>query len=698
MQRSVSMPLALSLLASSVSLAQKPDSAGEEIYELITTALHTRSAETALPVTIMTGEELHKAVRATLGDTLAAQPGISSASFGPAVGQVVIRGQQGRRVMNLTNSITNADASGNSADHAQTVEPLLATSIEVLRGPATLLYGGGAIGGVVNVIDRRFSGTLPAEPEFAVETRFDSAADLKTTVGSLDFATGNLVWHLDGVKRGWNDLNIPGLAIDPVFIAADEAAHGHEDAAHAADEHEEIANTNGYIANTGGDTTSATGGVSWVFDRGHVGIAYSSLDNQYGLPPGVHDEGHEEGGNATAADMVSIDMHSRRYDFDAGMRDLAPWIEQLSYKLSRIDYEHAELENLSVVGTRFDNASWQQRLQLTHAEYNGWHGAIGLQTSNEEFGAIGDESFIPVSDIDSKGVFFVEDYHAGVLTWEFGARLSRDEYAPQNSPAPSRSFSTNNLSGSVLWQYNDPLTIGLSLNHSERAPSIEELYSNFGLTDTDDCVIHFATGACEVGNPNFDQERSLNADLTFAWNFEAVNATITLFNNNFSDYIAQVATGEMVGELPVRAYQQHDAKFRGVEVDINFQVNELVTLRVFGDAIRGILDNNGDAPRLPPMRYGAELQFSQGPLNAYASVLQAEDQKRPGNFELATQSWTRFEIGADYTFNMAANGELMIFLRGRNLGDDTIRMSTSYLRSFAPEAGRSFETGLRYRY
>jgi len=697
MQRPISVPLALSLLASSVSLAQTQTGTGEEIYELITTALHTKSAETALPVTIMTGEELHKAVRATLGDTLAAQPGISSASFGPAVGQVVIRGQQGRRVMNLTNSIANGDASGNSADHAQTVEPLLATAIEVLRGPATLLYGGGAIGGVVNVIDRRISGVLPAEPEFAVETRFDSAADLKTTVGSFDFATGNLVWHLDGVKRAWNDLDIPGMAIDPAFIDADEVAHrnAHDD----QEGQETISNTDGYVANTGGDTTNATGGVSWVLDKGHVGFAYSVLDNQYGLPPGAHDHGHEETvTDAGDEGMVSIDMNRKRYDIDAGWRDVAPWIDQISYKLSRIDYEHAELENLNVVGTRFDNQSWQQRVQLTHAEYNGWHGAIGVQTSVEKFGAIGDESFIPVSDIDSRGLFVVEDYHAGNLTWEFGGRLSRDEYAPQNLAALARSFDTRNLSGSVLWQQSDPLTIGLSLNHSERAPSIEELYSNYSLSDTNDCVIHFATGACEIGNDSFNEERSLNTDLTFAWNFDAINATVTLFNNNFSDYIAQVTTGEMVGELPVRAYRQHDARFRGVELDINWQLNELFTLRVFGDAIRGTLDGNGDVPRLPPMRQGAELQFSRGPLNAYASVLHADDQTRPGLAELASEGWTKIEAGADYTFSIAAHGELMLFVRARNLGDDTIRMSTSYLRSFAPEAGRSFETGVRYRY
>src|SRR5690606_1946473 len=203
MRRTFSTSFGLSLLGLGIAAASHAQQ--DDIYELVTTAIHVRSSETALPVTVLADDELHDAVRATLGETLANQPGLNNASFGPAVGQTVIRGQQGRRVMNLSNGVPNADASGNSADHAQTVEAILANSIEVLRGPSTLLYGGGAIGGVVNVVDRRIASVLPAKPAFAVEARHDSAADLDTVVGSADFATGNLVWHFDAMQREWNN-------------------------------------------------------------------------------------------------------------------------------------------------------------------------------------------------------------------------------------------------------------------------------------------------------------------------------------------------------------------------------------------------------------------------------------------------------------------------------------------------------------
>jgi iron complex outermembrane receptor protein len=702
------IPASLSLLTLGISsaLAQEDD-----IYELVTTAIHVRVSETALPVTVLDGDKLHDAVRATLGETLANQPGLNNASYGPAVGQTVIRGQQGRRVMNLSNGVPNADASGNSADHAQTVEAILANAIEVLRGPSTLLYGGGAIGGVVNVIDRRIASTLPAQPAFAVEARHDSAADLDTVVGSADFATGAVVWHFDAMQREWNDLDIPGFAIDSRYLE-DDHDDEHEEDEHEEEEHDEdgMENTEGFVANSGGKTTTGTVGASWVFDNGFLGLAVNHLDNRYGLPVGSHahgghedehdehdeheDEDHDEHGE----ENVFIDMERTRYDLAGEWRNLAPWAEKLTYRLSYTDYEHAEMEGPGVVGTRYSNESLQHRLQLTHAEMNGFHGVFGLQHSSEEFGARGLESFIPVSDIDSTGIFVVEDYHAGSVTWEFGGRLNIDDYSPHNGVAPSRDFTTSSLSASALWDYSQPVSFGLSLSRSQRAPSIEELYSNFGLGDLDDCVIHFATGACEIGSVDFGRETSRNVDLTMYLDYGMLTATITGYHNDFADYIGLITSAEEADGFAVRYYRQDDARFSGIEVDVNLQFNDLVGLRLFGDTINGSFASNGDVPRLPPNRIGMELMLSGNQWSAFAQVLRAGAQDQPGAFELGTDGWTRFDIGADYTFAMAGGGELMLFAKGRNLGDEEIRLSASFLRGFAPEAGRSVEAGLRYRF
>jgi len=704
---SVCVPLSLSLLATGIHQAQAQQ---DDIYELITTAIHVKKSETALPVTVLTGEELRSAARATLGDTLAGQPGINNASFGPAVGQTVIRGQQGRRVMNLSNGVPNADASGNSADHAQTVEPILAEAVEVLRGPSTLLYGGGAIGGVVNVIDRRIASTVPEAPAFSIETRHDTASDMNTVVGSLDFATGNLVWHIDGMQREWNDLEIPGFAIDTAWLEADHDDHDDHDNHDDGEDHdEETENTRGFIGNTGGKTETFTIGSSWIFDNGFLGVAVNHLDNRYGLPQGAHGHGHEDEHDEDHDDdhadeahehgdeFVSIDMKRTRYDLSGEWRNLAPWAETVSYRLSYTDYQHEEIEGGSV-GTRFSNDSWQHRLQITHTDTPERHGVIGLQASTEEFAAVGAESFIPVTDIDTQGLFVVEDFHHGALTFEAGARFNRDAYSPQHGAAPGRSFNTWSFSGSSLWDFSQAATLGLSVSRSQRAPSVEELYSNFGLADIDDCVIHFATRACELGSTAFEEETSLNTDLTLYLEQGRFNATVTVFHNRFNDYIGQISTGADVDGVPIREYRQDDATFTGIEVDIGIELSEALQLRLFGDNVNGDFDSFGAVPRMPPKRIGAELHLQGERWSASATLIHAAQQDDPGRAELPTDQWTRFDLGADYRLLSGDSGELLLFVKGRNLGDQEIRLATSYLRGFAPETGRSVETGLRYRF
>ena len=343
----------LSLLIVSAANAQEAD------FELIVQGVHVRDSETALPVTLLSEEQIRAEASVNLGDTLSMQPGINNASFGPAVGQPVIRGQQGRRVMSLTNGMANADASGNSADHATTVEPMLATGVEVLRGPSTLLYGGGAIGGVVNVLDNRFTDSLLEKTMLSVEGRHDTAADMKTFVGSLSVPVGDFVWHIDVTDRQWNDIEIPGLAIHPDYLEEEHEEESEEE------HHEEVENSDGFIANSGGKTQAGTLALSYILDNGFVGFSFNRMTNEYGLPPGVHGQ-HEEEEGAEVGDHdeenIFIDMERERYDFIASLNNLSPWIESLNYRLSYTDYAHAEMEGPGEIGTQFNNDSWQQRL------------------------------------------------------------------------------------------------------------------------------------------------------------------------------------------------------------------------------------------------------------------------------------------------------------------------------------------------
>lgn len=712
--------LMMALAAASATLAH----AQEADYELVTTAIHKRTADTALPVTVISEAELQTLATATLGDTLGQQPGIHNASFGPAVGQTVIRGQQGRRVMNLSNGVPIADASGNSADHAVAVEPLLASSIEVLRGPSTLLFGSGAIGGVVNVLDDSIHDSLSQENRFAVEARHDSASDLDTVVGRADVVSGNLVFHLDAVRRDWNDLDIPGFAVAPGYGEdadhEDEAHEEEHEEEHAPeeDDHDAPENTLGHVPNTGGRTETFNTGVSWVGEQGFLGFSVSHLDSFYGLPDGTHIHGEEDHGDeepheeehldevhdeeehdeeAHEGESVFIDLKSTRYDLAGEWRGNGSLIEQLDYRLSYTDYEHFEIEG-ATPGTRFRNKAWQQRLQITHQAFSGWHGVVGWQSEISEFSARGEESFIPAVDIESNGLFLVEDFHTDNATYELGARINRDEYDPEGLAAPTRDFTTYSLSGSVLWDFSDTLSLGLSLSRSERAPAVEELYANFNLDHVEDCVVHLANSACEIGNLALEEEQSLNGDLSLYLDFPLLSATISLFHNQYEDYIFLDNAGEEVDDFPVRQFTQNDARFRGLEVDTVIPLSDSWQLKVFGDMVSSDIDDFGDAPRMPPRRLGSELRFEQSRWSAWTRVLHAADQDDPGRNELPTEGYTRWDAGIGYQFDLPAGARAQLFLKARNITDDEIRLATSFLRGYAPESGRSLEAGVRLRF
>ncbi|MBN7797009.1 TonB-dependent receptor [Parahaliea mediterranea] len=702
------MPLALAVAGANAAVAEQLPME----HVLVSVPLHKQTAETALPVTVLTGDALSRAAASTLGDTLNNAPGLANASFGPGVGQPVIRGQQGPRVTVLQNGTSSADASNISADHAVSVEAMLADSIEILRGPSTLLYGGGAIGGVVNVVDNRIPTTRQEGLDGGAEYRHDAASDMDTLVGRLEGGSGNFAFHIDGLYRDWNNLEIPGEAAREHDDEHHEEEHDEE---HEEHDHEEEG-SDGYIANTDGRTRSATVGASYHFDEGFVGFAVNRLENEYGIPAGAHehhhdedehegedhheeehedeDHGHEDGG-------VRIDLEQTRYDLAMHLHDPIPAFEVARAFLTYTDYEHKEVEPGGEVGTRYASDTWEGRLELVHEPIAGMHGVIGLQARDREFSAVGEEAFIPLTDSRDFGLFLLEDYHVDAWTFEGGLRYDRDERDPDTSFADSQDFNAFSVSASALWDVADNWQLGLALSRAERAPSIEELFSNVENSGPADWVVHAATNAIELGNPDLDTEVSNNADLSVRWDNGSHYVEVTAYYNDFSDYIDLENTGIEVDETPVHAYIQGDATFRGVEVDSQFTVASVaggaVLLRLFGDAIDGELDNGDDVPRLPPTRVGSRLSWVGERLEVWGRVIDAADQDKPGANEESTDGYTRWDAGVDYNLDMGEN-ELTLFLALNNLSDEEIRLSTSFLRDVAPEAGRSVEAGVRYRF
>jgi iron complex outermembrane receptor protein len=693
---------ALLALASGASMAQDdPNDRMEHV--IVSVPIHKKAAETALPVTIMSGEDLQRAAASTIGETLGNMPGIANSSFGPGVGRPVIRGQQGPRAITLQNGTSAADVSSLSPDHAVTVEPMLADSIEVLRGPATLLYGGGAIGGVVNVIDNRIPLSAIDGVEGALEYRYDDASDMNSGIGRVDAGNGSFALHLSGTTRDFDDLEIPGSAIDEQALEAQEELLGGE---HEAGE-EEIENTEGFIANTDGDADVFTIGGAYHFgNSGFIGFSGNFLETEYGIPPGAHgheehgdEAGHEgeEHGEEEEEENIRIDLESDRYDGMMHLHGLAPGIvDIMRLFVTYTDYEHRELEGAEV-GTRFERETWETRLELVHE--GRLHGVVGLQWRNDEFEAIGEEAFVPPTDSTELGLFAVEDFHRGDWQFELGGRLDYADRDPDSQRAGSEDFSSVSLSGSALWEISPGWHTSLALSRSARAPSTEELYSNVEADSADELVVHAATGIIEIGDPDLDEESSLNLDLSLNWSGERSWAELAFFYNSFEDYIFLLNSGEQAADTPVYNYSQEDSDFYGVEFQSDVYLAELgpaeLSLAIFGDYIVAEFDDAGDVPRMPPGRIGAQLDWRGDVWSFWLRGMKASDQDDPGEFETETDGYTRWDAGVDYRWGLSSERELFAFLKWKNIGDEQIRLSTSFLRNVAPQAGESVEAGIR---
>ena len=679
-------------------------------HVLISVPIHKKQAETALPVSVLSGDELRRRAATTIGETLAEIPGVANASFGPGVGRPVIRGQQGPRAITLQNGTLSADVSGLSPDHSVSVEALLADSIEVLRGPSTLLYGGGAIGGVVNVIDNR----IPRAPidgvQGAAEYRWDEASDLDSGVARLEGGDGEFAFHLSGTVRETDNLDIPGKAIDIAALEREEELRGgHEE----EEGEEETENTDGFIANTDSETHAVTGGVSYhLGDEGFAGLSVSHLDSEYGIPPGAHghEEGHDEGegrdegeghDEEEGEENIRLDVEQTRYDAMVHLHDPMAGLDILRGFFSYTDYKHVELEGAEI-GTRFDRETWESRLELVHKPLLGAHGVIGLQWRADDFAAVGEEAFIPETASDEVGIFLIEDFHHGDWTFEAGLRGDWVQRDPQTQSAGSEDFLSVSASGSALWQFTSGWTAGLSLSRSARAPATEELFSNVDATVPSQLVTHAATGIIEVGDPDLDEEISLNADLSLNWTGAKSWAELSLFYNQFEDYIFLLNSGTDVDETLVFLYEQEDADFYGVEFDSELHLFDVgggaVALGLSGDFVSGEFDDAGDVPRLPPRRLGAELGWRSDAFSTWVRVLDADDQDDPGAFETETEGYTRWDLGADYRWRLGGERELVASLKWKNIGDEEIRLSTSFLRNVAPQAGESVEAGLRFHF
>jgi iron complex outermembrane recepter protein len=379
-------------------------------------------------------------------------------------------------------------------------------------------------------------------------------------------------------------------------------------------------------------------------------------------------------------------MKQTRYDLKGELLDPLNGFEKAKLRIGYVDYEHAELEGAET-GTVFESDAVEGRLELIHNPLNDWQGAFGIQLLDRDFGAVGEEAFIPESRIRSQGIFLVEEKQFGQWLVEVGGRLERQDINPDN--ASSVDHNTYSLSVATQYQLSETQRINLSLSRAQRAPSIEELFSDGA---------HLATQSVDQGDIDLDEETSMNWEVGYHYHGD-VHASINVFYNDISDFIYKRNTGEEDHdeELIIFEYSQEDARFTGIEAELTLPLSEQWQVRLFGDYVRAKLDSNGDIPRITPARFGSELSYTSDQWDAQLRATRASKQDNPGELEEETDGYTRVDAHFNYHLNLAG-GDTMLFVRATNLLDDEIRHSTSFLREVAPEASRSLTVGARYSF
>lgn len=686
------MNRAIAIFLVSTSAIAANDPADEppvvELDELVISAPASQSEQsTDKPVTVLSGEKLRTKIAGTLGETLKNELGITTQSFGSGVGTPVIRGQSGSRVRVMQNGIGNNDVSSLSPDHANSVEPILAERIEVLRGAATLLYGSGNIGGAVNVIDNRIPETVPNKLiGGAVEQRYDSSNNETASVVKLEGGKTSVAYHLDGFYRSHGNLRIGGNAIDEQRARATDPT--------LADV-QSLDNPNGMIKDTRGWSRGGSAGLSYIADEGLIGASINHLENKYGIPA-----------DGTGANPVSILMEQTKYGLKGQWNKPFAFAEMLRYKFGYTDYKHTELDN-GVPATTFLNESFENRLELQHQAIAGIKGTFGFQSTNSKFTVLGDEAIVPNADIGSYALFLLESLNYGGLTYQLGGRAELQTIHPENNS--HFSYTPFSGSASVAWKINAQHQLSFSATHSQRAPLLQELLSN---------GVHAATRSYEIGNPNLSKEFSNNLDLGYQFRSQWLSAEVNLFQNWVNDYIYQQRSGQVFNTdietmedscssdsancLPVEQSRQRNAIFRGFEAKLTTSLMKndfgAVDLTLFGDYTRGYFTHGGNVPRMPPLRYGFQLDYEYKNLSSNIRLTRAEAQNFIATNDSNTPGYLLLNMGAQYKIANFHNSNVLLFANGKNLLNENIRNSTSYLRNFAPDAGRSAEVGIRVSY
>ena len=611
--------------------------------------------ESYQPTSVLAGQELSKELESTLGATLGRQPGVSERSFGPGPSRPVIRGLDGDRVLILEDGQRVGDLSSQSGDHGVTVNPASATRIEVVRGPATLLYGANAIGGLVNVI----SDTIPSSPVQGVHGAFvsDFGTAARDAGSAADVRWGNGRWalHASGSGRRNSDFDTP----------------------------------EGRVANTQSRSGFGNIGAAWTGTKGFIGASYGYDDTKYGVP--FIEEGQ-------------VELTPRRHivSAKAGASGLSGVVEGFRADFASRRYRHEEIVG-GEVGTRFGNDTDEVNLMVRHKPAGRLTGTVGGWALNRQFSAVGEEALSPPVQERGAALFIYEELTWPHVTFQFGGRVNHASFDPEED-LPSRSFTDTSGSIGLLLRpraAKDKFTIALSLARAARNPALEELYF-FGP--------HPGNFAFEIGNASLDSENALGFDVSARWRSSRIRGEISYFRNSISDYIfrnplteeefdarfgddahageEEDAHGDEFGFIEFVAA---DSVLQGIEAHADVELGRGFGAEVGADYVRGELRaSNQPLPRIPPFRLRAGLNYQRNAFQAGGEVVAVSRQKRVFGAETSTAGYGNLRLFAAYSFGTATVVNT-VTARLDNATNELYRNHLSLVKDVVPEMGRNFK-------
>jgi iron complex outermembrane receptor protein len=602
-------------------------------------------------------------------------PGVSATSFGPNASRPVLRGLQGERIRVLTDGIGSFDVANTSADHATAINPFLAERIEVLRGPAALQFGSSAIGGVVNVIDKRIPRTIPDEPlHVDALGGYASAANQWFGAGSADLRVSEkVVLHFDGSYLDGDDLRIGSFVLSR-RARAEALASGNPDV-------QALASLRDRLPNSSAKTWDMAAGVAVIGDGANLGFAISRYDSIYGVPPRFDLASGE--GEAPTLDARQLRVDAR------GELSLGGFFELARGRFGFADYKHDEIEPGGEIGSTFMNKAFEGRIELVQSQRGPWKGAIGGQFFIRDFDATGEEAFLPKNETQQNGLFTLQQLDLGKIDIEIGGRGERTR-VESNVVGIARRFTAISASIGAGFEFATGWRLGLNLSHTERAPSAEELLSNGP---------HAGTQSFEIGDPTLRKERNLGIEATLRGSNDWATFELSGYYNRFRNFIYQDATGAIEDELPVFAYAQDRARFYGFEAQISTTVARVGDTKIGVDAVadyvRATIPGVGPVPRIPPLRLLGGLSATQDRFTGRVEVEHSFEQDRIAGFETPTDSFTL--VNAQIGFRPFGTGpnKPELLLQANNIFDVDARRHASFLKDFAPLAGRDFRVTLR---